>query len=806
MDETLALNLIARDRTLPAFRSAAGHAERLERQYRQLGGVTVRESARGTQAAGRFGIALGRLGAEASRAGRQVASGLGSSLRQTAAAFERTADRAAAFNNRVTRLQGQFGSLTQAAGTLLLPFRGLAAVVTLGINVLGRLTGAFSALLGNIGQVAMALGGTLLNAAQEVFTLLSGVGVAAVGAVSTAMALFAKRGIDTNLLLRKTEATMTTLFRSSEKAAAFMGALGKEAATSAFELVDLAKHAESLAAFGFRDFEILPMLRTLGDVARGDEEKLQRLAMAFGQIRAKGVMQGEEALQLTEAGLPVREMLKLPVGVDFGDAKLSADKAIPQLLKAMQERFGGLQAGAVETLPGRISNIQDALNNLSATATTGLLAGLTEGAGKLLDFLNGIEESVAGRQLLKVITDGFTAVGRAAGALAAQLPNLLTQSMAFIQGLPWQEWGSIALNAFDLVREGAGQVGGWLTQHWPTIWGAVTNTAVEAAGILGGVFAGVQRVIERWSTSGSQQTANFFNGLREFTADAIIGLGRLTAAVAHLTGAWAMFQAINPINIATGQSENFYRISKQALQVGNSAIPAADTMASVVRNLNPDIGLNQLRQQPGVVGDFFSGFQEFRNDFKARGAADLMKQLAMPRNLPNPFGGTPADTRAALNPILGKDFEQRQAQAAQAALQSRALPLAPQLAAFGYSYTEDGRRQQGSGGALRWAFPERNVMPGAGGTLAPGVPELTTPAMPAIPQPFMPYQPGPVGAPGVTVNAPVTVHAGAPGMAALLQMAMQDPRFRQAHEAWLKDYLTEWAYGQSQTAAPGPSY
>jgi phage tail tape-measure protein len=77
------------------------------------------------------------------------------------------------------------------------------------------------------------------------------------------------------------------------------------AARTPFELTDVEKATQRLLAFGFSAKSVIPTLTAVGNASSGlnlGAEGFDRVITALGQIRAKGRLQGDEALQLMEAG------------------------------------------------------------------------------------------------------------------------------------------------------------------------------------------------------------------------------------------------------------------------------------------------------------------------------------------------------------------------------------------------------------------------------------------------------------------------------------------------------------------------
>lgn len=73
------------------------------------------------------------------------------------------------------------------------------------------------------------------------------------------------------------------------------------AKNSPFELLGIRDVTKQLLAFGIEEQNIIGTLKILGDVAAGTGTGLDRIAYAFGQVRAAGKLTGNELRQFTEA-------------------------------------------------------------------------------------------------------------------------------------------------------------------------------------------------------------------------------------------------------------------------------------------------------------------------------------------------------------------------------------------------------------------------------------------------------------------------------------------------------------------------
>lgn len=118
-------------------------------------------------------------------------------------------------------------------------------------------------------------------------------------------------------------------------------------------------------------------------------------------MKAKGRVQGDEMLQLTEAGVPATKILQEQLGLtakqvqNIGDAGISSDKAIRALLTGMNQRFGGMMQNQAKTALGLISTLKDTFENkLMNPWGQGLWSGIKPGLLKVTDWLDKNDKKV----------------------------------------------------------------------------------------------------------------------------------------------------------------------------------------------------------------------------------------------------------------------------------------------------------------------------------------------------------------------------------------------------------------------------
>ncbi len=144
---------------------------------------------------------------------------------------------------------------------------------------------------------------------------------------------------------------------------------------SPFQFKDLISYTKQLSAFSIPMNELYDTTKMLSDVSAGLGVGMNRLVLAYGQIRAASVLRGQEVRQLTEAGIPVIEELREKfeelgeTGITASDVfdKISARLVPFSMIKEMFTdltseggKFYKMQEIQAETLKGKVSNLKDA--------------------------------------------------------------------------------------------------------------------------------------------------------------------------------------------------------------------------------------------------------------------------------------------------------------------------------------------------------------------------------------------------------------------------------------------------------------
>ena len=175
--------------------------------------------------------------------------------------------------------------------------------------------------------------------------------------------------------------SLKVLTGSLENAQKIIQELQAFGAVTPFTSAELIETAKRLKAFGFETEKIVDVTKRLSDVAGATGADLAGIATAFGQIQAKGRLQGEELLQLQERGVDLQGTLRKEYGLTAEEFQKALSKgqigadAVNFALEKLTETGGKYADGAIaqsDTLAGKFSTIQDGIGRLATTVGTTL--------------------------------------------------------------------------------------------------------------------------------------------------------------------------------------------------------------------------------------------------------------------------------------------------------------------------------------------------------------------------------------------------------------------------------------------------
>ncbi|HZW97402.1 MAG TPA: tape measure protein, partial [Bacillota bacterium] len=193
------------------------------------------------------------------------------------------------------------------------------------------------------------------------------------------------------------EIAMESIIGNKARADQLMSDVIEMAAKTPFSLAEVGQGAKQLLAVQEPVDEVMNSLRQLGDISAGLSVPLSQLIKAYGDVRAKGRLMGQEMLQFMNAGVPI--VAELAKHMDVAESEVSDLVAKGKVgfndLKAVISNLsdeGGMFYNLMEkqssSLTGRLSNLGDSweqmLNKLGESNEGILYAGI-EGLNSLVE-------------------------------------------------------------------------------------------------------------------------------------------------------------------------------------------------------------------------------------------------------------------------------------------------------------------------------------------------------------------------------------------------------------------------------------
>ena len=192
---------------------------------------------------------------------------------------------------------------------------------------------------------------------------------------------FGKSVVNARKEIESFEISFSTLLGSEPKAKAFFAEIKEFAVKTPLQLNDIAGAAQTLLGFGISAEKVMPILRQLGDVSMGNAERFKSLALAYAQATSAGKLQGQDLLQMINAGFnPLNEIAKKTgksisqLKDDMSKGKISAQDLADALAGATAQggQFYGMLEKQSKGIEGALSNLEgawnDALNEIGTSA------------------------------------------------------------------------------------------------------------------------------------------------------------------------------------------------------------------------------------------------------------------------------------------------------------------------------------------------------------------------------------------------------------------------------------------------------
>lgn len=281
--------------------------------------------------------------------------------------------------------------------------------------------GNFQKTIGDMGKKLSSAGKSLQSAGKKITM------------ATTAFAGIAAIGVKYNATMETYATSFEVMTGSAEKAAEVVNELKDIAASTPFEMPELAETTQLLMNYGFTADDALDKMQMLGDISQGSAEKMNRIATAYGQMSSAGKVSLEDVKQMIEAGFNPLQEISESTGESMESlydrisaGTISVDEITASMQRSTSE--GGRYFQSMEkqslTFSGQMSTLKDNVQGLLGNVTSGIFEKLAQ------DVLPKINEV-----LTTVNTafeeGGFQGVLDAIGEMSPALDGVITKIQSF---------------------------------------------------------------------------------------------------------------------------------------------------------------------------------------------------------------------------------------------------------------------------------------------------------------------------------------------------------------------------------------
>lgn len=256
------------------------------------------------------------------------------------------------------------------------------------------------------------------------------------------------------------------------------------AVQSPFQIKDLISYTKQLAAYRIESDKLYDTTKRLADVSAGLGVDMQRLILAYGQVKAAAYLRGTEVRQFTEAGINLYGELQAYFKEVKGEAYTTAQivdmiskrmvtfedvEAIFRRITDQGGIFYNMQAIQAETLQGKIANLKDSIDvmlNDIGKANEGTFKGAIDVTNKVIRNWQTLAD--VGKALIVVLGAlklNSMMVGKTMSAQFLELAQFEKVSKATnglkLLGIAWKNVG-IAAKAAGVMMKEALMANAWL--------------------------------------------------------------------------------------------------------------------------------------------------------------------------------------------------------------------------------------------------------------------------------------------------------------------------------------------------------
>jgi tape measure domain-containing protein len=262
---------------------------------------------------------------------------------------------------------------------------------------------------------------------------------------SSVSSLAVQGGFNRALSIEQAEFKLQGLGHSAEEVDKIMENSLASVKGTAYGLDEAATVAASAVAAGVKPGEDLERtLKLVGDAATISGRDMNSMGAIFNKVAASGKMTGEELNQLTDAGIPMLQLLGDSLGKTNEEVRDMVSKGkigFDEFRNAIEQGMSGAALTMGQTFSGALDNTKAAMSRLGKTFMDPFMKGMTPALGTLTDIIDmvasgttkGLEEKTKllsdqlGGMINNVLDSLLPLIENAIPVLEQLLTNLLNK-------------------------------------------------------------------------------------------------------------------------------------------------------------------------------------------------------------------------------------------------------------------------------------------------------------------------------------------------------------------------------------------
>ena len=185
---------------------------------------------------------------------------------------------------------------------------------------------------------------------------------------------FGKKIAEITGYFQQQQVALEGILGSASEAQRVINEVKNMALESPMQTKELITYAKQLSAFGIESKDLLKITSSLADISVGLGVDMNRIILAYGQVKSASVLRGQELRQFTEAGIPMVKALADKLTILNGELVTTADvfeliskrqvsfEIVADVLNDMTKeggRFYKMQEQVTNTLAGQMSKLRD---------------------------------------------------------------------------------------------------------------------------------------------------------------------------------------------------------------------------------------------------------------------------------------------------------------------------------------------------------------------------------------------------------------------------------------------------------------